>query len=94
VLSRSQFSNKSNELLDIPGVFWDNECCPTETHNEIVKGREQRGLPLARILVRPCHLQQLSARRENYPGAADPDGTAYTAITLQRLRETASPQFA
>ena len=80
-------------LLDILCVFWDNEASPTEMHNENVEGREQCGLPLARIVVRPRHLQQLSARRDSYHGAADPVRTAYAAIALQCLRETTSPQF-
>ena len=30
----SQFSIKTNELLDFLRVFWDNRTSPTETHDE------------------------------------------------------------
>ena len=35
MLTTSQFSSKTNELLDFSRVFWDKRACSTETHDEI-----------------------------------------------------------
>jgi hypothetical protein len=41
VLTASQFSNKTNDLLDISRAFWDKEASPTETHDEFRNYKQQ-----------------------------------------------------
>jgi hypothetical protein len=42
VLSASQFFIKTNGLVDILRVFWDNKAGPTETHDEYGNCKQQR----------------------------------------------------